>query len=180
MTRDNSWRRLKAELQRLDAQELIGLIKALCDRDRESRSFVEARLAIGDDVLEPFRRRIQDALYPDPIHGPPISITAAKRAVSDYRRATDDLRGLLDLRLYYVECGTEMTLDYGDMDEAFYSSMESMFDRVIAQLQGGDSDMVSTFLPRAVRLVERADGLGWGYYDYLADRLFSAFPDEAS
>lgn len=33
---------------------------------------------------------------------------------------------------------------------------------------------MSAFLPRAVRIVDRAKGLGWGYYDYLADRLYYA------
>lgn len=177
--RKGSWTAAKAELQRLDSCALIGLIKDLYDRASENRSFIDARLAIGDDPLIPFKKRIEVALYPDPVHGPPISISTARKAVSDYRRASDDPRGLLDLMLYYVECGAEMTLDYGDMDEAFYSSLESMFDRVINQLESSDAELVAKFLPRAVRIVRRANGLGWGYYDYLADRLYESFPDEA-
>jgi hypothetical protein len=177
--RKASWTTVRAELQNMDSDELIGLIKDLYERADENRSFVEARLAVGDDPLIPFKKRIEEALYPDPIHGPPISIAAARKVVSDYRAASGDPGGLLDLMLYYVECGTEMTLDYGDMDEAFYSSLESMFDRAIKQLEGSEPGMVATYLPRAVRIVRRAEGLGWGYYDYLAARLSDSFPDAA-
>lgn len=176
--RRSYWRAVGAKLQRLDSEALIGLIRDLYERDGKNASFVEARLEVGDDPLMPFKKRIEGALYPDPIHGPPISIAAARKAVSDYRSARGDLSGLLDLMFYYVECGTAMTLNYGDMDEAFYSSLESMFDRAIKQLETCGAEVIGTFLPRAVRIVRRAKGLGWGYYDHLADRLYDSFPAE--
>lgn len=33
--------------------------------------------------------------------------------------------------LYYVEKGVEFTNNYGDIDQSFYSSIESMYERVI-------------------------------------------------
>lgn len=177
--RKGSWAAVKTELQRLHSKALIGLIKDLYGRAGENRSFIEARLASGEEPLMPFKRRIEEALYPDPVRGQSISISAARKAVSDYARARGEPGELLDLMLYYVECGTEMTLDYGDMDEPFYSSLESMFDRAMTQMEGSDVETTTRFLPRAVRIVRRADGLGWGYYDYLADRLYRSFPDEA-
>ena len=33
--------------------------------------------------------------------------------------------------LYYVEMGVQFTNAYGDIDEAFYNSMESMYERAV-------------------------------------------------
>jgi hypothetical protein len=67
----------------LDSDELIDLMKGLYDRTDENRCLVEARLAVGDGPLIPFKKRIEEALYPDPIHGPPTSIAASGRPAAD-------------------------------------------------------------------------------------------------
>jgi hypothetical protein len=51
----------------------------------------------------------------------------ARKAITDYRRATKDIPGTLNLMLTYVEQGTRFTSEYGDFEESFYNSMESVF-----------------------------------------------------
>lgn len=172
-----SWSEVKQRLGELAPEDAIALVRDLYGRSDENRSFIEARLSIGNDPLAPFRERIQTGLYPDPIHGPPISVAAARKAISDYRRATGDRRGTLDLMLHYVDCGTSMVLDYGDMDGPFYASLESMFDRAVTEMEKADPPVVEAFLPRAVAIVRRGRGLGWGYYDFLVERLSASFPE---
>jgi hypothetical protein len=36
--------------------------------------------------------------------------------VTEYRKAAGDPDGMLELMIYYVECGTACTADYGDID----------------------------------------------------------------
>ena len=46
---------------------------------------------------------------------------------------------LLELMVFYVEQGMEIGEEYGDMYEAFYSSMELMFEHVIKMLNDNPS-----------------------------------------
>lgn len=53
-----------------------------------------------------------------------------RKAISDYKKASGDEVGVLDIMVYYVEMGTKFTLEYGDIYEEFYDSLESMFKKV--------------------------------------------------
>lgn len=37
--------------------------------------------------------------------------------------------------IYYVECGVELTNEYGDIDESYYSSVENVYENAV-QLMG--------------------------------------------
>jgi hypothetical protein len=54
--------------------------------------------------------------------------SVARKAVSDYKKVSASKFGLADVMLYYVEMGVQFTNAYGDIDEAFYNSMESMYE----------------------------------------------------
>ena len=79
--------------------------------------------------------------------------------------------------VYYVECGTRFTVDYGDIDAWFYESLESMFTQAVRTLQSSDEETIDQFLPRLESIVYKANGIGWGYYDTLSETLEEAFPE---
>jgi hypothetical protein len=68
-------------------------------------------------------------------------------------------------------------VDYGDIDEAFYESLEAMFTQVVKTLQKSDAKTVERFLPCLKAVVRQAEGIGWGYYDAISDTLEGAFPE---
>ena len=154
---------------------LATLVLDLCDVSEENRAFVDARLGVAKEPLTPYKQRIDEALYPDVFSNKPIRIAMARKAITEYNRAAGDLRGLLELMIYYVERGTAFTADYGDIDEGFYSSIESMYDRFLTALEKGDATTKESFRMRAKAVVDRARGIGWGFYDYLADRFSTAY-----
>ena len=66
--------------------------------------------------------------------------------------------------LHYVECGVEYTNMYGDIDEALYYSIESMFADFVRALNGLDSE--SFYQRNAERIKEMclsSDCVGWGF-----------------
>ena len=83
----------------------------------------------------------------------------------------------MDLEIYHVEIGTKVTLEYGDMYEEFYDSLESMFTRAIKQLQKYPKGMMDPFIVRLEKIVKDTVDMGWGYHDSLADCFHEAFPD---
>lgn len=173
-----SRRNIKARLAETEREALTALVADLYELAEENRAFIDARLRLTADPLAPFRERIKGALYPDPVSRQPIRLAAGRKALRDYRRAVGDPEGILDLLVYYVECGTRFTVEYGDTYEQFYSSLESVFDEAVTKLESADPEMVERFLPRLRVVVQSASRVGWGYYDYLTDRLAEAFADE--
>ena len=76
------------------------------------------------------------------------------------------MEGTIDLMIYYVERGTEFTCAFGDMDENFYYSLESMFDNVMKEIDTHNLHK-EEFIFRLQKIVENSNDIGWGYYDSL-------------
>ena len=86
-------RGLDAAIEAADAGVLARLVLDLSKLSDENRAFVEARLRTSPDPLQPYKKRIDNALYPDVFSRQPIRIGAARRAVTEYRKAVGDLCG---------------------------------------------------------------------------------------
>ena len=169
---------IKKALTQVERDTLVSLVADLHGLGKENRAFIDARLGLTAHPLAPFKKRIEEALFPDIIRGHPIRISAARKALSDYRRAIGDPEGVLDLLVHYVECGTRMTVEYGDIDEGFYDSLESVFDEAVTKVEASPPELVGRFLPRLRSVVQSARGIGWGYHDFLRDRLHESFSDD--
>ena len=129
--------------------------------------------------MAPYRKRIEDALYPDVMSNKSISFSAARKAISDYKKATKDLNGTLELMVLYVKTGTQFTLDYGDLYEEFYNSLVSMFHSVLKLLVKADDATLARYATELGDIVHSARHMGWGYYDDISDLLNDYFPDYA-
>ena len=79
--------------------------------------------------------------------------------MSDYFKATKDKLGQLELMVYYLETGNQFTLDLGDIDEPFYSSLESKFYRILKSLEKQPNKIQITYLPRLSRVVVSAKSM---------------------
>jgi len=59
-----------------------------------------------------------------------LKLGEARKTIRDYRKATSNLSGTVELLMTYVENGASFTHEYGDIDERFYSSVESVLDEL--------------------------------------------------
>lgn len=173
---DNRWNDVRTVLASHSSVKLADLVRNLYNLSQENRDFLNARYLPSQDRLGPYKKMIDESIYPDMYSNKPIRISAAKKAISQYAKATNDKAGTLELMVYFVERGTQFTVNYGDIHEAFYSSLESMFGRVLDILKRNDPEVIERFLPRLTAIRDNAAGIGWGYHDYLRDALLGAFP----
>src|ERR1039457_4011355 len=82
--------------------------------------------------LPVYRQFVADCLWPDPLRKrAKVQIAEAKRAISQYERATGDAAGTAELMLTFVEQGTGFAADLGYGDEDFFSSLEGMLARAL-------------------------------------------------
>ncbi len=160
-----------------DAQSkptLVELVKDLYDASSGTRDFLHARVQaeVGDGTaVERYRRTIIEQFFPSRGFGK-LKLAEARKAIRDYRRATDNLAGTIDLMLTYVENGTQFTREFGDINEAFYNSLESVLHEMTQLLRKDDPSLYPEFRERIQRLGDHADHIGWGYGDYLRDQVY--------
>jgi hypothetical protein len=72
---------------------------------------------------------------------------------------------MAELMLFYVENGVNYTDCYGDINEQFYLSMESMYERALDFIT--DNNLVDIFKERCLKVVNDTVDMGWGFHDQL-------------
>jgi len=91
-----TWTDVKAKLADFDRAALLGLIQSLYTAHKDNQTFLHARFGLGEDVLEPYKKTIDRWLWPDLFRKQDTSVSQAKRAISDYKKAVGDSEGLAE------------------------------------------------------------------------------------
>ena len=112
-----------------------------------------------------FKKKILAALWP----APKIRLHDAKKAIADFRKISNKPEHIIELMTFYVETGIEVENEFGDLYEAFYASIESVFEKVIKTLNT-NQDLIHAYTKRLNLIVERSTE-GWGHRDSLTDIL---------
>ena len=107
---DPSWSDVKESIALFDRSELIQLIAGLYRLSKGNRDFLHARFSIGDDPIGPYKKVIENCMYPDVFKNKPIQISTAKKAINEYSKALGDAKGEAELMTYFVECGNQFTV----------------------------------------------------------------------
>lgn len=168
-----TWTDIRRKLGQTDKDYVIGIVKALFDFSKENRTFLVSRLFPETDwsaLLEEYRKQVREAVFPDPPRQ--IRLGDARKAINAYRKATSDLAGTAELMLVFVESGTDCGRTYGVDYESFYTSLESMLDDLVEILcDERNRQLLDRLCERVRRLEESAGDIGWGYSDYVSERL---------
>jgi hypothetical protein len=91
-----TWTDVKAKLADFDRAALLGLIQSLYAAHKDNQLFLHSRFGLGEDVLEPYKETIDRWLWPDVMRNQDTSVSQAKRAISDYKKAVGDPEGLAE------------------------------------------------------------------------------------
>ncbi|WP_322488935.1 hypothetical protein [Chloroflexus sp.] len=96
----------------LPAEALIELLKGLYQIAPPNTSWRERRLSPAQLVYDPRRQRPHRSHFRE-----------AKKVISEYKKATGNPVGTLELMLTYLERGYAFIVDFSDIDIPFYSTM---------------------------------------------------------
>ena len=102
-TTNLSWADIKGQLSAFDRAGLLRLIQDLYAASKENQALLHARFGIGDDVLKPYKSIIGRCLWPDVFKNQTPSVSKAKQAIPDYRKAIGRPEGLAELQVFYCE-----------------------------------------------------------------------------
>jgi hypothetical protein len=168
---------LKRFLQQLSKEQLISQVLELTRSFPQVRDFYQTKVRPADDaaVRQKYKQIIEDEFLPARGLGK-MRLSVARRAVTDYRKVAASEEGLADLMLFYVEAGVRCTNTYGDINEPFYLSMERMYASALPQI--AEHDLTEQFQSRCASVVEKTEGIGWGFHDALGDLYGDHFGPE--
>ena len=98
-----TWSDVRAALLHFDRAGLQGLVQDLYAASKDNQAFLHARLGLGHDQLIPFKASISNCICPDLMRNQPISVSRAKKAIADYKKAIGRPDGMAELSIFYCE-----------------------------------------------------------------------------
>jgi hypothetical protein len=164
-----SWADVKAQLAAFDRAGLMGLVQDLYAASKDNQAFLHARLQLGDDVLKPYKATIDRWLWPDVFKNQDTSVAKAKKAVSDYRRASGTAEGLAELMVFYCERASGFSGDVGMDDESYLGALVRMFEQALTAVTALPPVQQAPLWARLEIVRDRCQGIGYGVGDNIAD-----------
>lgn len=159
-----SWSDVKTKLTDFDRAGLIGLVQDLYAASKDNKAFVHARFGLGDDPLETYKDVITRWINPPDFRNP-ISVSKAKKAISDYKKALGQPEGLAELTVFYCEEVFDFLASCGLDDDAFYDALVRMFEQALKYVLALPKGQQATFLARLDRVRLLGRDVGWGVGD---------------
>src|SRR5882724_10736942 len=95
-----TWSDVRAAILDFDSAGLRGLVQDLYTASKDNQAFLHARLGLGHDQLQPFKACISNWIYPDVMKNQPISVSKAKKAIADYKKAIGRPEGWRNCRYF--------------------------------------------------------------------------------
>jgi hypothetical protein len=160
-----SKRELKKELESFDKGKLINLILDLYDKNKAVKEYLDYFVNPDEkEALNHYKVKVREAFYPKRGFG--FKLAVGKKAISDFRKLKPSADSLIDLMMHYVECGVEFTNDYGDINESFYSSLESVYSDALKMI--GKNELRDKYEIRGSEILKETRNIGWGFHDSLS------------
>jgi len=165
---------IKKELKKFDKDKLINIIADLYKTNKSVKEFFDFYVNPNErQLFNKYRDKIFEAFYPK--RGFKYKLKDGKQAISDFKKLGPSADLLADLMLFYVETGVKFTNDFGDIDEVFYSSMETTYVAALTLMR--KENLLDKFADRAGKVVSDTSGIGWGFHDYLCDAHSNFYSD---
>jgi hypothetical protein len=170
-----SKRDLKKELSDFDKTKLIGLISELYDKNKSVKEYLDYYLKPDEKaILDVYKAKVKEAFYPK--RGVKYNLALGKKIITDFRKLSPSPDSLIDLMLYYVECGVEFTNEYGDINENFYSSLVRAYRDAMELIE--IHSLHDSFKDKALTILSDTANIGWGFHDTIGDFYFETFAIE--
>lgn len=168
---------LKQHLKSCSKEELTNDILELFKKFDSVKDYYQIKLSPKEEaqVSMKYKKIIENEFFPARGFGK-AKLSIAKKAITEYKKIDETPVGVADIMLFYVEQGVKFTNVYGDIDESFYNSMESMYEKAVQWIVR--HEIQDVFNTRCARIVEDTSDIGWGFHDAISHIYSDSFDDE--
>ena len=160
-TTSPTWNDVKTALMDFDRAGLRGLVQDLYTASKDNQAFLHARLGLGQDQLRPFKASISKWISPDLVKAQHISVSKAKKAIADYKKAIGHPDGMAELSIFYCEEAFGFLESCSMDDEKYFAALIRMYGRSLEIVSSLPPAERSTYLERLGRLRSRGRNVGW-------------------
>ena len=150
-----SWSDVKTALLDFDRAGLRGLVQDLYSASKDNRAFLHARLGLGHDQLRPFKADISRWISPDLMKSQPISVSKAKKAIADYKKAIGRAEGMAELSIFYCDEAFGFLESCSTEDESYFAALIGMYGRSLEFVSSLPPAGRTTYLERLDKLSVR-------------------------
>ncbi len=166
-----SWSDVKAKLADFDREGLIGLVQDMYGASKDNRAFLHARFTLGGDVLKPYKATIDRWLWPDVFKNQDTSVSSAKKAIADYKKAVGESAGMAELMVFYCERASGFSNDIGLQDEGYFDALVRMFEQALNTIDTLPAAQRPELWARLEEVRRRSHNLGYGVGDDMDELL---------
>ena len=173
-----TWSDVRTALLDFDRAGLRGLVQDLYTASKDNQAFLHASLGLGHDQLQPFKACISNWICPDVMKNQLISISKAKKAIADYKKAIGRPEGMAELSIFYCEEAFSFLESCSMEDESYFAALIRMYGRSLEFVSSLPPAERTTYLERLDKLRSRGRNVGWGVEEELNSLWYAAGPDE--
>jgi len=157
--------------KKLNSKAKEDLIKDILDLFKKNQFVKDYYIAQESDnssspIFLKNKEIIEKEFFPERGDGK-ARLSVAKKAISEFKKLSSNNTLIADLMIFYVEVGVRYTNEYGDINENFYFSMESMYEQALKFIVS--NKLSKTFQTRCLEIVEDTVNIGWGFHDQLSE-----------
>ncbi len=165
---------LKRNLEELSKDTLITTLTDIYKKNNFVKDYLDEKFGNESDVsiLAKYKNEIKEEFFPNYGDGE-ARLSVAKKSITEFKKISSNKIHISDLMLFYVENGVKFTVCYGDIDERFYCSMESMYKSALKYIE--KHNLGNSFLDRSKKIVDDTIDMGWGFHDELFEIYYSYY-----
>jgi hypothetical protein len=104
---------------------------------KDNQAFLHARLGLGADQLAPYKAIFSRWICPDLMRSQFVSVSKAKKAIADYKKAIGQPGGLAELSIFYCEEALSFVESCGYEDERYFAALIRVYHRAVKRVLGG-------------------------------------------
>lgn len=143
-----------------------------------TKNLVSINIRSEDDTVSVVKKNLKNAIYPDDIV--PFSTGFMAQGLLEiyfYKKHGGTTSGFVDLMIFYVECGIELSIKYGDIDEDFYFVLLDILKEALSFISMDDS-LLKAYSCRLHAIIKRLQDneTGYGFEDLVHVAIDKAFP----
>jgi hypothetical protein len=173
-----TWSDVKTALLDFDRAGLRGLLQDLYTASKDNQAFLHARLGLGHDRLQPFKASISRWVSPDLMKGQPISVSKAKKAIADYKKAIGRPNGMAELSIFYCEEAFGFLEACSIEDESYFAALIRMYGQSLEIVSSLPPAERGTYLGRLDKLRSRGRNVGWTVEEEFNSLWYAAALDQ--
>lgn len=161
-------------LKEMSKKDLENEVKKLYNKFKEVKKYYEVEFCEDTaEILNEYKQKIRKEYFPTRGFGKARN-RESRKMVNDFKKISIFQKDVVELLLYRVETMIDFTNEYGDINEAFYNSLESSFEEACKLIKA--EKLEKEYGEECRRLMNETYHFGWGLYDgmrYIYKTYFS-------